>query len=385
MHPALFNLGFRPFFLGAAGFAAATMLTWLAVFSGRLHLQFEHLAPSQWHAHEMVYGYAVAVIAGFLLTAVRNWTGVDTPRGWPLAALCALWLAARLLLLSGTGYLPIAAVIDVAFQLLLLVSVAWPIIRVRQYRQVGILSKLTLMLAGNAVFYIGVTQGLPELVRISLYGGFYLVIALILTMARRLVPFFTRSALGLELPNHRLVDLTSLLGLLVFFLAELARPASTISDGAAAVVCLANAIRLVRWNHPQVWRVPMLWSLFVALWCITAGFALVAAAEMLAIPRLIGLHAMAVGGIGIVTVGMMGRVAVGHTGRNLSHPPRLYTVAIVLLLAAAAVRVLLPLVVPVWYLQSILLSGALWIAGFSLFTLAYAPMLCGPRVDGQYG
>ena len=385
MHPPLFNLGFRPFVLAAAGFAAVTMLAWLAVFSGRLHIEFEHLSASQWHAHEMVYGYAVAVIAGFLLTAVRNWTGIDTPRGWLLAALCFLWLAARLLLLSGTRFLPIAAVFDIAFQLLLLISVAWPIARVRQYRQIGILSKLTLMLAGNLAFYIGVEQASPELIRISLYGGFYLVIALILTMARRLVPFFTHSAIGVELPNHRIVDLASLLGLLVFFLAELARPASNVSDVAAAVVFLANVFRLLRWNHPQVWRVPMLWSLFVALWCITVGFALVAGAELLAVPRLIGLHAMAVGGIGIVTVGMMGRVAVGHTGRDLSHPPRLYAIAIVLLLAATAVRILLPLAVPAWYVQCIQLSGALWIGGFSLFTLAYAPILCGPRVDGRYG
>jgi len=244
---------------------------------------------------------------------------------------------------------------------------------------------MTLMLAGNATFYIGVAHGSPELVRIGLYGGFYLVIALILTMARRLFPFFTRSALAIELPNHRLLDLASLLGLLVFFLAELARPASVISGAAAIVVCLANAIRLALWHHPTLWRFPMLWSLFISLWSITAGFALIAGAEALGIPRLIGLHAMAVGGIGLITLGMMGRVAVGHTGRDLSHPPRLYGAALVLLAAGTAARVLMPALIPQWYAQSILLSGVLWIAAFGLFTLAYAPILCGPRVDGAYG
>ncbi|MDP2247799.1 MAG: NnrS family protein, partial [Nitrosomonadales bacterium] len=141
---ALFNLGFRPFFLGASIFALISMTIWMAIYSHPLPIKFESITAMQWHAHEMIYGYGLAVIAGFLLTAVKNWTGIQTLHGKPLLGLFSIWAIARLLLLGGSPYIMFAALADLLFGLLLMFAVVHPIIKTRQWKQMAVLSKLIL-------------------------------------------------------------------------------------------------------------------------------------------------------------------------------------------------------------------------------------------------
>ncbi|OZG72323.1 hypothetical protein BTA51_16445 [Hahella sp. CCB-MM4] len=384
-YPTVLNLGFRPFFLGAAIVATVSMSLWILVFTGYLTLEFDRLAGPQWHAHEMLYGYAMAVIAGFLLTAVRNWTGKETLRGWPLGMLVGLWLLARVSLWLGDSLVEFSAVMDLLFNLALVAAVCRPIIQVKQWRQLGIMIKLGLLFAGNLLFYLGVLLKHPDWIPISLYGALYLVVALILTIGRRVIPFFVRSALGVELANSRWLDAASLAGLLVFFISELVSPANVIGQVAALIVFLANASRLILWHKAPVWGRPMLWSLYIAFWCIALGFLMFALADILAFSRLLAVHALALGGIGLITVSMMGRVSIGHTGRDLSQPPPQYVLSLMFLLAGVVCRVLLPLMFPDWYLVWLKLSAALWIAGFTIFLTGYAGILTSPRVDGRHG
>ncbi len=384
-YPTVLNLGFRPFFLGAILLAIISMGLWISVFTGHLELEFDQLASPQWHAHEMIYGYAMAVIAGFLLTAVRNWTGQPTPQGWPLGALVGLWCLARISWLGGSKLVEFSAVMDFLFNLILVLAVCLPIVQVKQWRQLGIMVKLGLLMTGNLLFYLGVLLNHPEWIQISLYGALYLVVALILTIGRRVIPFFVRSALGVELANSRWLDATSLAGLLVFFIAELVSPGSVIGQVAALLVFLANAARLLLWHRAAVWGRPMLWSLYVTFWCIAFGFLMFALADIFTFSRLLAVHALAFGGIGLITVSMMGRVSIGHTGRDLSNPPPQYLLALMFLLAGVVCRVLLPLVFPGLYLLWLKLSAAMWVGGFGIFLTGYAGILTRPRIDGRHG
>ena len=186
-HPAIFNLGFRAFFAGASIFSCISIACWLTIYAGMNDIfssnaifsffGFKNLSPFQWHAHEMIYGYSLAVIAGFLLTAVKNWTGLQTTHGYPLAILFSIWALARIFWLAGEQWLLIAALFDMTFICALIIAVASPIFATKQWRQMAILSKLFLLAFGNLAFYLDAFSNFENGIRIGLYGGLYLVIA----------------------------------------------------------------------------------------------------------------------------------------------------------------------------------------------------------------
>ena len=151
---ALFNLGFRPFFLGASIFAILSITSWMLVYFSYLHIITTNISISQWHAHEMLYGYGMAVVAGFLLTAVKNWTGIPTLFGKPLMLLFLLWCIARVLFLFGSTLLPWVAMADLLFGLMLIISIAMPIFKAKQWKQLAVVSKVILLWVGNIVFYL---------------------------------------------------------------------------------------------------------------------------------------------------------------------------------------------------------------------------------------
>ena len=215
---ALFNLGFRPFFSAAGLFALIGMLLWMLMYLFDRHMPLAGLTPLEWHAHEMVYGYAMAVVAGFLLTAVSNWTGIPTVRGFRLAALLLLWLVARLAcFLPHEHALLLVASTDLLFLLGLIVAVSLPVLRARQWKQMGIITKLWIMLATNGLFYAGALGYLEQGIRWGIYAGLYLVLALVFMMARRVLPFFIERGVaeGFSPRNRRWVDIASM----VLFLA----------------------------------------------------------------------------------------------------------------------------------------------------------------------
>jgi uncharacterized protein involved in response to NO len=384
---ALFNLGFRPFFLFAALFSMVSMAVWVGLYFGVATLSNTRLAPQQWHAHEMIFGYAMAVIAGFLLTAVRNWTNMPTPTGAKLALLLAIWLSARvLMLLAPNQLIPILA-LDLGFNLALAVAIAIPLVQARQRKQLGIVSKIVLLGAANALFYLGALGLLGQGVRWGLYSGLYLILSLIFVMARRVVPFFIERGVGypVQLRNRTWVDRASLVLLLMFWIVEVFVQSATAAGILAAALFVVHAVRLADWHTPGVWKKPLLWVLFLGYGAAVSGFLLKALSLLVPFSPYLAVHAFAVGGIGLMTVGMMARVALGHTGRSIQEPPELLPPIFLLLAAAAVVRVVPPLFDAGHYPLWVGLSQALWLTAFGGFALVYAPILIRPRVDGQPG
>lgn len=393
MHPAasslpILNLGFRPFFTGAAIFSVVAMLAWTGMYLFGWFPQSLAIPHTLWHAHEMVYGYGMAVIAGFLLTAVRNWTGVRTITGTPLLLLFLLWLAGRVLLASADSrMLPAAALADGLFGTGLIVAILVPIIRVKQWRQLGIVSKVVLLIASNMVFYAGTLGLLEDGSRMGLYSGIYLVIALIFVMGRRVIPFFIEKGVGypVQVRNRSWVDIASLVLFLGFWIADVLQPDTLLVAMLSVALLALHALRLVDWHTPGIWQRPLLWVLYLGYGWLGAGFALKAAVPLLGISPQPALHAFAYGGIGMITLGMMSRVTLGHTGRDVFAPPSVLSAMFAVVLAGAAARVVLPLFDPARYIIWIGISQVLWIVAFSIFLVVCLPMLARPRADGQPG
>lgn len=383
----LLGLGFRPFFLGASMFAVVGIIAWTVAYTFSLSPPLRSMSSFQWHAHEMIYGYSLAVIAGFLLTAVSNWTGIRTLHGAPLGALVGLWAAARLAMLFGDALIEAAAVLDLAFVAALGVAVARPIVRARQWRQAGVLVKLVLMGVGSACFYLGALGYLEPGLHWGVYGGLYLVLGLVLTIGRRVIPSFIEGGVGypVKLFNARFLDISSLVLFLALFIVELFVPNQNALTGIAAALFVVNAARLVGWHTPGIWKKPLLWSLYVAYAFIVAGFLLLALSGFAGTSKFAAIHAFAYGGIGVVTLSMMVRVSLGHTGRDVHNPPRLAGIALLALSIGAACRVFLPVLLPGYYPVWIALSQLLWIGAFAVLVAVLFPMLTSPRVDGRPG
>lgn len=385
---ALLNLGFRPFFLGAALFAIMSIAVWMGVYAFQQPLQLDDgISMLQWHAHEMIYGFAMAVIAGFLLTAVKNWTGVPTIHGLKLLGLFTLWAAARILFLFGTGFIILAAILDILFMLGLIIAVAYPVIKVKQWKQMGIMSKLLLLTIGNICFYLGAAGLIENGVHLGIYGGLYLIIGLMLTMGRRLIPFFVEVGVGypVKLFNSQWLDLSSLVLFLAFFIVELFIGNPQLAAFLSIGLFIITTARLIGWHTVGIWKQPLLWSLFIAFLFIDIGFLLMALHPLFNVSKLLAIHAFSFGGIGIATLSMMARVSLGHTGRDVKSPSVAVTIALVVLIVGTVVRVGLPLIAPNHYLIWILVSQILWITAFLIFLFAYAGILIKPRIDGQFG
>ena len=384
---ALFQLGFRPFFAAASLFGVVIVGLWMMVYVFGLPIAPTALPVTIWHAHEMLYGYTLAVVAGFLLTAVGNWTGVKSFQGSTLAWVATLWLIARIALYIPEYGLAIAAIADLLFLLSLLIGVTRPILAVRQWKQAGILSKLLLLLAASAVFYAGALGLIENGMHWGLYGGLYLVLALVLMMARRVMPFFIERGVDEQFQprNRTWIDITSLVLVLVWALFEVFTRQTQAIGGLSLILFLLHAIRLYDWHTPGIWRKPLLWSLYLGYGSLVAGFGLRALSIWAGISPLVALHAFAYAGIGMMTLGMMSRVTLGHTGRNVFDPPAPAGKLFALLAIGALCRVVMPLLEPELYRWWIGLSQAAWIAAFAGFAFLYIPMLVSPRVDGRPG
>jgi len=386
-HPALFNLGFRPFFMGASLFAIISIGYWLRFNQGFFPLNLSLLSPFQWHAHEMIFGYSLAVIVGFLFTAVKNWTGQQTPHGLPLAALFSLWLIARVLWLYNENSIFFAATFDLLFITLSMIAIATPIIAAKKWRQLAILSKLVLLGAANLVFYLSALGYIENQIHLSIYAGLYLIIGLILTIGRRIIPLFVQSGVNetVTLFNAKWLDISSLLCFLAFFISVLFFTNTLIPQFAASLMVIITTIRIIGWYTPGVWKSPLLWSFYIALFFIDIGFLLFALSGPLQISPFLSTHAFAVGGIGVITMGMMARVSIGHTGRNLKKPPTRLFYSLILLTLAAIVRVLIPAFTDNAYFVWVNISGVLWLLSFALFSSTFIPIWTQPRIDNKYG
>jgi len=335
-----------------------------------------------WHAHEMIYGYGLAVVSGFLLTSIRNWTGIQTLNGIWLLGLTLLWVSARLLFLVDVQW---ATLIDLSYNLLLLVATAIPLYRARQWKQMSVWSKLMLLLIGNALFYSGALGWWADGIRVGLYSGLYLLVSLILLMGRRVIPFFIEKRAGVTLTNRKWVDISSLVLVLVFLAVEVFWPSPITAGISALLLFFLHALRMQGWYVPAIWREPMLWILYLGYGWLVLAFLLRGSMLFVELNPMLPVHAFAAGGIGMITIGMMARVSLGHTGRNVYDYPFAVRVAFILVGLAGVFRVLVPLVLPATTTYMVLAAQTLWVFGFSAFVFVYLPMLVKPRVDGRYG
>lgn len=378
---ALWDLGFRPFYLLAATLAMLSVPLWALQFSGLLGASYLHGAA--WHGHEMVFGYALAVIVGFLFTAGRNWSGRPTPTGRPLMALALLWVAARIAVLTPFGV--VAAMLNVAVPWL----AAWGLWRAlhaggnrRNYFFVGL---LVMMGVAAGVFHLAQLGALALPSGLGLPLALDVVLFMIAVMAGRVVPMFSNNGVpGMQARRDERIERSALVTVLVIAAFDaLGAPAPAL----AAALAAAAVVHTWRWWLWQPWKAlanPLVWVLHAAYAWLPVHLVLRAGAALGWWGSGPATHALTVGLIGLITLGMITRTALGHTGRPLRAGP-FERLAYGAMLSAALVRVFLPLLWPASLVAAALLSSALWSLAFALYLWRYTPMLVHPRADGQPG
>ena len=379
--PAILTYGFRPFFFGAAVWAALAMAVWVPMLSGHqvLSTAFD---PVSWHAHEFLFGYLGAVIAGFLLTAVPNWTGRLPIVGWPLAGLFALWLIGRGAVAESL-YLPplVVAVADLAMSVALVTVIGREIVAGRNWRNLIVLAMLSVLALGNAVFHWEAARGDYAAGGFGLRIGLGAVVMMIAVIGGRIVPSFTRNWLAkrakgrLPVPPMQRFDKAALLTLLVALLAWVALPDHPATGVLLVLAALLHLLRLARWAGDRTLSEPLVAVLHVGYGFLPLG-ALALGGEILN-PGQLGMaaaqHLWMAGAAGLMTLAVMTRATLGHTGQALTAGP-----ATVGIYAALVTAVLARLAAGIWPDQAPLMhmvAGLTWIAGFGGFAVIYGRLL----------
>ncbi len=376
------RLGFRPFYLGAAVFGALAVPLWLALFLGQASLSLV-VPPLLWHAHEMLFGFAVAVIVGFLLTAGKAWTGLATPRGAFLGALAALWLGARIAAI--TGPYALYAVLDLLLLPVVAAVFVDVLVRARNRRNLPLAGILLLLALANLCFNLAVIGVIAISPMHALHAALALIVMIECVITGRVVPAFTNSvtpALNL-VARPRLEQATLAVTALALLSWVVAAPAG-FTAAAFGLAAVAHLRRQWSWQ-PWVTRGrPILWILHAAYGWLPVGFILLAFAQIGWLSVSVGLHALAVGATGGLIIGMVTRTARGHTGRPLQ-ASKAEVLAYALVMAAAVLRVVLPIVAPQWFMQSLLVAALAWSAAFGIYLVIYTPWLMTTRLDGKDG
>ncbi len=378
---ALWNLGFRPFYLLAATFSVFSILLWTVQFSGLLPISY--LQGSVWHAHEMLFGYVTAVIAGFLLTAVRAWTNQNTATGLPLMALAGLWLAGRILVL--TPFSTTATLINAAFPAAVAVAIGIPLLRTRNVRNYFFVGLLVLMSALILVMHLAPegTMGLSP--HMDLQLALDVVLFIMAVMGGRVIPMFTNNGIpGAHAMRQPLVEKWALGSIMVLFAADLLQLPHTLIAAIVLIAALAQGVRLYLWNPWRTLATPLVWILHTAYAWIVIHLILRGFSELGLLTGSYATHALTVGAIGGLTLGMMTRTARGHTGRPLV-ADHVELAMFLLIQAAAVTRVFGGMIFPTLYIASIVLSGVLWALALGLYAFRYWPILTRPRLDGRPG
>ena len=382
--PIILSLGFRPFFFGAGLWAAVAMTLWVFFLAAGLNVP-SHLSGVDWHLHEFVFGYSSAVIAGFLLTAVPNWTGRMPVVGWPVAGLAGLWLAGRLALLF-SAYFPalIAVVIDLSFIAVVALIIAREIIASKNWRNLKVLTILALIGVANGLFHYEAmtTAGFDGY---GIRAGVGLIVMLIMVVGGRIIPSFTRNWLkrqaGGRLPApmggfDKAAMAISAAALLLWIIL----PESLATRPLAGLAGLFNLARLARWAGERTLNEPLLAILHIGFFFVPYGFLTIAAGDLLPgwsrasqIP-----HAFTAGAIGLVTLAMLTRTSLGHSGRPLA-ASKTVTAIYALVLLGVLTRIageFLPEVEPLLHA-----AATFWILGFGLFSVSFIPIFFKPRVQ----
>ncbi len=381
-YPPILQHAFRTCFLLASLWAAAALPLWLMSYSGVITLDSAY-GEMNWHAHEMVFGYAALVICGFLFTAIPNWTGRLPVSGWPLALLVLTWLAGRLAMLQATHLgLATAAVIDLAFLAAMIAVAGREIVAGKNWRNLRVLVIVTWLLLANVAFHAAAISGAAA--DLSLRGSIGALIALITLVGGRLAPSFTRNwlvkqgATALPAPFGKL-DAAGIGCAVVGLLLWIVAPDGVATSAVAALAAILLIGRLLRWRGWATRREPLLLILHVGYAFVPLGFLLLAVSAVRPdlVPISAVVHAWTAGAIGTMTLAVMTRASLGHTGRALTATPATTAIYIAIVLAAL-LRVSAAFALE-WRIALIDVAGAAWTAAFLLFAASYGPLLCTAR------
>jgi uncharacterized protein involved in response to NO len=331
----------------------------------------------------MLFGYTLAVIAGFLFTAVRNWTGQPTPTGTLLAAYAALWISGRILVL--TPFALASALVNAAFPLAVAAGIAVPLVKAANRRNYFFIALLAGCGVVELLFHLSLLGIVVWPARLSLQAGLDIVLFVIAVVAGRVIPMFTNNAIpGAGATRNAWIERVSLASILAILAADLAGLPSGVIATLAAIAAIANTARLALWKPWKTLRTPLVWILHDSYAWIAIHLALRAIAELGWIASPFATHALTIGAIGGMTIGMMTRTALGHSGRNLKAGGA-EVACYILVMAAALIRVFGGIALPGFYIGTIVLSAACWSAAFATYALAYWPILTRPRADGKPG
>ncbi|NRA52916.1 MAG: NnrS family protein [Gammaproteobacteria bacterium] len=386
----LFRLSFRPFFLFASLFSILAIGLWVGMLSGLF--MFEPYGNALWwHSHEMLFGFTFAVICGFLLTAIENWTGIPGIRSWPLFILFSVWLCARLALLFNLTPSYWILALDISPALLAGYFLWRSIAAVKQWRNVIFVVVMFIFAWSNALMHISLIENIPQLANQSVTTMVMLVTLIMCVIGGRVIPFFTARGTGTDkvapITTIECLALIPLVGYIVlsiinsFFSLE-----SYLLATCLLVAGFANLLRLIRWRPWLVVKVPLLWSLhgaylFIPLGLIVFGISLL---EPSLIKTSTAIHFLTAGAMGGLIMAMMARVSLGHSGRPLVIKPQM-VVAFSLILTAGVIRAIIPSLLPQFSFLCYQVSAILWIVSYSIFVWVYCPILSKARIDGRPG
>lgn len=374
--------GFRPFFFLGSLTSALSVILWGAFYAGQISLP-DHISTAiAWHAHEMVFGFSMAIVAGFLLTAVANWTGGSPARHLHLAALCGLWLLGRLVNNFDLHLpAPLIAILDSAFLPALAITLAIPLLKSRNKRNFIFLGLLTILFICNVSFYI--SQSLTPI-----YIAMLVIVTMISLIGGRIIPGFTVAGLRAHKIEIRPMDQTpydiaALISLLLLMACTaLTGLSGTIPAIIAGLSCAIHAIRIRGYHSLKTKVEPMLWILHIGYLWVVIGLGLISLAALDIVPLPLALHALTAGAIGSMTIGMMCRVALGHTGRMI-HATRPTRLMFLLIQISAITRVFVPLAWEDLTQTAIIISALLWGCAYLIYAVTFFPILKSDRPDGQ--
>ena len=386
----LFRLGFRPFFLFAALFSVFAIGLWVGTLSGLFN--FEPYGNSLWwHGHEMLFGFAFAVIIGFLLTAIQNWTGMPGLKSWPLFILFSAWLSARIVLLFNISPSYWVLALDVSTPILAGYFLWRSVAGAKQWRNLFFVPIMLIFAISNGLMHVSLIEDIPLLATKSVLTMVMLVTLVMCIMGGRVIPFFTARGTNTEKSNPiAVIEWLSLVPLWLYIVLSILDTVVTIPNLILAPLLLiagfANLIRLIRWKPWLTIKVPLVWSLhgayaFIPLGLIAFGVSLL---DPSIIQTLSAIHFLTAGAMGSLILAMMSRVSLGHTGRPLKINP-VISVAFLLILLAGVIRAVLPIVAPQLSLLSYQASGLLWMLSYGIFIWVYLPILSKARLDGRPG
>ena len=378
--PVLFSYGFRPFFLGAAICAVVTMILWISSLAGFAAVA-EDYGPAHWHAHEMLFGYSSAVLAGFLLTAVPNWTGRLPVSGWPLFWLFGLWVTGRLIFLV-PGFVGIAAMaaVDSLFLPVLLLICVREVIAGRKWKDLKVIAGLLAVTTGNILFHVQVLQGFHPSLAIKLAVSAYVLLVTII--GGRIIPSFTRNWINktgrtdFPAPYSTFDSVAILTGVAALAAWVIVGEGIAVAFVTGAAFLLHSA-RLARWRGWTTLQEHLVTVLHVAYLFVPLGFLGIALSAMELLSPMAALHVLTVGTVASMMLAVMTRATRGHTGRVLtaSRTTSIIYGAIVLAAVVRPLADILPDHARVLYMM----SGAAWLSAFGLFLIEYGPMLAKVR------